>query len=60
MIRQSLDMRSWEAAQIHVRELEAGRTDAPTVEEARKRFVADLKSRDISHDTIRKPEIMRR
>jgi site-specific recombinase XerD len=58
MIRKSLDVRSWEAAQKIVREWESGLRVSPTVEEASKRFVADLKSRGLSVDTVRKFELL--
>jgi integrase len=59
MIRRSLDVRSWEAAQKIVREWEAGKkSDIPTVQEATKRFIADLKSRGLSGETVTKFELL--
>lgn len=58
MIRRSLDVRSWEAAQKIVREWESGQRVSPTVEEASGRFIADLTSRGLSKDTIKKFELM--
>lgn len=56
MIRQSLDIRSWEGAQKIVREWESGngKLELPDVGEAMKRFIADLTSRGLSREHIRK------
>jgi integrase len=58
MIRRSLDVRSWEAAQKIVREWESGQRVSPTVEDASKRFIDDLKSRGLSRDTVKKFELL--
>jgi integrase len=62
VIRRSLDVRSWEAAQKKVREWESAGTvtaEIPSVEDATDRFIEDLKSRGLSADTIRKFELLR-
>jgi integrase/recombinase XerD len=61
LIRRSLDVRSWEAAQKRVREWEAAGTatvEIPSIEDAAKRFIEDLTSRGLSPDTIRKFEML--
>jgi integrase/recombinase XerC len=58
MIRRSLDVRSWDAAQKIVREWESGQRVSPTVEEASKRFIEDLNSRGLSKDTVKKFELL--
>ncbi len=58
MIRRSLDVRSWEAAQKIVREWESGQRVSPTVEEAAERFIDDLQSRGLSGDTVKKFELL--
>jgi integrase len=58
-IRKSLDLTNWEAANKLVRDWEIEKPkDVPTVEEAAKRFIADLKSRGLSTDTIKKFELL--
>ena len=62
MIRRSLDVRSWEAAQKIVRDWEAGglsKVEIPTVEEAMERFIDDLNSRGLSREHVRKSELLR-
>ena len=61
MIRRSLDVRSWEAAQKIVREWESGngKLELPDVADALKRYLEDLGSRGLARETIRKIEIMR-
>jgi integrase len=62
MIRRALDVRSWEAAQKIVRDWEVGglsKAEMPTVEEAMKRFIADLNSRGLSREHVRKAELLR-
>jgi hypothetical protein len=62
MIRRSLDVRSWEAGQKIVREWEVGglsKAEIPTVEEAMRRFIADLNSRGLSREHVRKAELLR-
>ena len=62
MIRRSLDIRSWDAAQKIVREWESAGTatiEIPSVEDATDRFIADLTSRGLSPDTISKFESLR-
>jgi integrase len=55
MVRQSLDIRSWEAAQKIVREWEAeGQKEVMTVDAAGERFLADMRSRSLSQETIKK------
>ena len=52
-IRKSLDLTNWEAASKLVRDWEVEKPkDVPTIEEAAKRFIADLKSRGLSPDTV--------
>ena len=58
-IRKSLDLTNWEAASKLVRDWEIEKPkDVPAVEEAAKRFIADLKSRGLSPDTVRKFELI--
>ena len=62
MIRRSLDIRSWEAAQKIIRDWEAGglsKAETPTVQEAMERFIADLNSRGLSREHVRKAELLR-
>ena len=56
MIRRSLGIRSWEAAQKIVREWEDGngKLELPDVGEAMDRFSADLSSRGLSRGTSEK------
>jgi integrase len=54
MIRKSLDVRSWEAAQGLVREMEIVGQAVPTVKEASGRFIEYQESRRLSPDTIQK------
>jgi integrase len=59
MIRKTLDVRSWEAAQKVVREMECGKpVEIPSLEEASKRFIEDMMSRGLSADTIKKFELL--
>lgn len=61
MIRRSLDIRSWEAAQKIIRDWEAGglsKAETPTVQEAMERFIADLNSRGLSREHLRKAELL--
>jgi hypothetical protein len=56
-IRKSLDLTNWEAANKLVRDWEVEKPkEIPTIEEAAKRFLADLGSRGLSRDTIKKFE----
>lgn len=58
-IRKSLDLTNWEAASKLVRDWEIETPkDIPTIEEAAKRFLADLGSRGLTHDTIKKFELL--
>ncbi len=58
-MRKSLDLTNWEAASKLVRDWEIEKPkDVPTIEEASKRFIADLKSRGLSADTVKKSELM--
>jgi integrase len=61
MVRRSLDVRSWEAAQKIVRDWESGngKSELPDVEEAMERFIADLNSRGLSREHVRKAELLR-
>ncbi len=60
MIRQSLDLRSWEAAVKRIRDWELrGIDNALSVDKACERFIADLNSRGLSPDTIRKFELLK-
>jgi integrase/recombinase XerD len=61
MIRRALDVRAWEAAQKIVREWESGngKLELPNVKEAMKRFIADLNSRGLSREHVRKAELLR-
>lgn len=61
MIRRSLDIRSWEGAQKIVRDWGSGngKTELPDLAEAIKRFIADLNSRGLSRDHVRKAELLR-
>jgi hypothetical protein len=55
MIRKSLDVRNWEAAQKMVRDWEIdGRKEVITLSVAGKRFIADRQSRGLSAETIAK------
>jgi site-specific recombinase XerD len=60
-VRRSLDIRSWEAGQKIVREMESGngKLELPDVAEAMKRFIADLNSRGLSREHVRKAELLR-
>ena len=59
-LRKSLDVRSWEAGQRIVRDWEAGgNTEVPTIDEAARRLVADMRSRGLSEDTNAKFEILK-
>jgi integrase len=56
-LRESLDLTSWEAAQKKVRDWEiAGKKNDLTIGDAFDRFIADLQSRNLSTDTVRKSE----
>jgi integrase len=58
-IRKSLDLTNWEAASLLVRDWEIEKPkDVPTVEEAAKRFISDLKSRGLSRETVKKFELL--
>ena len=58
-IRKSLDLTNWEAASKLVRDWEIEKPkDIPTVEEAAKRLIADLNSRGLSADTVKKFELI--
>jgi integrase len=58
-IRKSLDLTNWEAANKLVRDWEVEKPkEIPTIEEAAKRFLADLGSRGLSRDTIKKFELL--
>jgi integrase len=58
-IRQSLDLTNWEAASKLVRDWEIEKPkDRPTIEDAITRFLADLGSRGLSRDTIKKFELL--
>jgi len=58
-IRKSLDLTNWEAANKLVRDWEIEKPkDMPTIEDAAKRFLADLGSRGLSRDTIKKFELL--
>jgi hypothetical protein len=61
MIRLTLEVRSWEAGQKIVRDWESGnrKTELPNVEEAMERFIADLNSRGLSREHVRKAELLR-
>src|ERR1700730_9170942 len=61
MVRRSLDIRSWEAAQKIVCDWESGngKNELPDVEEAMERFIADLNSRGLSREHVRKAELLR-
>jgi integrase/recombinase XerD len=55
MIRKSLDLRSWEAAQKLVRDWEANPEGGGiTVKMAREKFIADAKARNLSENMVRK------
>jgi site-specific recombinase XerD len=57
MVRKSLDVRSWEAAQKIVREWEAeGQKEVITLDAGVKRFLADMRSRSLSEETVKKFE----
>lgn len=59
MIRKTLDVRNWEAAQKIVREMESGKPgEIPKLEDATKRFIEDLTARGLSSDTIKKFELL--
>ena len=59
-IRQSLDLTSWEAASKRARDWEiAGKRDDLSIEGAAERFIADLNSRGLSPDTVRKFELLK-
>jgi|SRR5579859_5432084 len=53
-IRQSLDLRSWEAAQKLVREWEANPTGFVTMAEACEKFMAETESRNLSEAAVRR------
>ena len=58
-IRKSLDLTNWEAASKLVRDWEIEKPkNVPTIEEAAKRFIADLNSRGLSVDTVKKFELI--
>lgn len=58
-IRKSLDLTNWEAASKLVRDWEIEKPrDIPMVEEAAKRLIADLNSRGLSPDTVKKFELI--
>ena len=61
MIRRTLDVRSWEAGQKIVRDWESGsgKMELPNVGEAMDRFIADLNSRGLSREHVRKAELLR-
>lgn len=61
MIRRALDIRNWEAAQKIVRDWESGngKLELPDVGEAMERFIADLNSRGLSREHVRKAELLR-
>jgi hypothetical protein len=61
MIRRTVDVRSWEAGQKTVREWETGngKIEFPDVSEAMERFIADLNSRGLSREHVRKAELLR-
>src|ERR1700722_8520974 len=61
MIRRALDIRGWEAAQKMVREWESGngKIELPDVAVAMERFIADLNSRGLSREHVRKAELLR-
>jgi site-specific recombinase XerD len=61
MIRRTLDVRSWEAGQKIIRDWESGngKQELPDVAEAMKRFIADLNSRGLSREHVRKAELLR-
>jgi len=58
--RRSLGLTNWEVANRLVRDWEIGGVDKeiPTVEEAAARFIADLTSRGLTKETIRKFELL--
>ncbi len=59
-MRKSLGLTNWEAAQKLVRTWEADGTKVtPSVEDAAKRLIADLRSRGLSEDTVAKFEILK-
>ncbi len=59
MIRKTLGVRNWDAAQKIVREMESGKPqEIPSIEEAAKRFVEDMKARELSEVTIKKFELL--
>jgi hypothetical protein len=59
MIRKSLDLRSWEAAQKLVRDWEANpEGGGVTVAMAREKFLADVTARNLSANTIRKFQLV--
>jgi hypothetical protein len=51
VIREALDLRSWEAAQRRVREMEIRGRSVPLLVEASKRFIEDLRRRKLSTET---------
>jgi integrase len=56
-IRKSLDLTNWEAANKLARDWEVENPkDVVTLEQATKRFIADMESRKLSRDTIKKFE----
>jgi integrase/recombinase XerD len=56
-VRESLNLTSWEAAQKKARDWEiAGKKNDLTIADAFDRFIADLKSRNLSSDSVRKFE----
>ncbi len=58
-IRKSLDLTNWEAANKLVRDWEIEKPkNTPTIEEAATRFLADLGSRGLSRDTVKKFELL--
>jgi len=60
IVRKSLDIRNWDAAQKIVREWESGNknADIPTVQKAGERFIEDSESRGLSKDTIAKLKLL--
>lgn len=57
-VRESLDLTNWEAANKLMREWELGKKDVPTLDDAADRFLADLKRRSLSPDTVKKIELL--
>jgi integrase/recombinase XerD len=58
-VRRSLDLTNWEAANKLVHEWEfAGMKEIPPVEEVSARIIADLRSRGLMKETVRKMELI--